>query len=407
MTSCRRIILFLVVLAAVSCSPHDDDIVGRWRAWLDSPGGELPFGLEIIRTEDRLEALIINGFERILVEDVVFDGGELVISFPHYDSEIRARLDYSLFGEWSKRTGAGWSKLPFNAELDAPTVRFSPSVTLHGDPDAITGRWAVDFSEDDNPAVAIFESPSPGTVHGTFLTTTGDYRYLAGDWDGERLRLSCFDGAHAFLFDATLGASGDLTGDFWSRDTWHETWTARLDPEAELPDGFELTRWTGEVSLDDLAFPDIDGNLRSLSDPDLHGKVTILEIFGTWCPNCNDASKTMVGLHRRYRGRGLAIVGLAFEVTGDHERDAAQVRLYAERHRVDYPLLLAGLSDKSQASTAFPAIDRVRAYPTFVFLDATGEVRAVYSGFSGPATGEAHRRLVKSFETLIDRLFSE
>ena len=103
----------------------------------------------------------------------------------------------------------------------------------------------------------------------------------------------------------------------------------------------------------------------------------------------------------------LSIVGLAFEVTGDPVRDAEQVRIYQQRHKIDYPCLLAGTSNKEEASKQIPLLDRVRSYPTTIFIDKHGQVRAVYTGFSGPATGEAHTQLKQDFEAAIAQLLEE
>ncbi len=386
--------------------------VGRWRAWLDSPGGELPFGLELSRDADGWRAFLLNGPERIPVPRTVVEPGALTLSIPHYDSRVRARLGPGgrrLDGEWTKTGGGGKpTRLAFHAvHGDAP--RFAPlAVAAAGAaPRGIDGRWRVRFESEELPAVGMFERVSESAVVGTFLTATGDYRYLAGSFEHGRLRLSCFDGAHAFLFDARLGEDGTLAGDFWSRDTWHETWTAVRDPEASLVDPFELTRWTGAAELRDLRFPDLDGNPRSLDDPAFAGKARIIEVFGSWCPNCNDAAAYLGELDRRYRDRGLRILGLAFELTGDFERDAAQVRRYMQHHGLEFPVLVAGTSDKGAASEAFPAIDRVRSYPTTIFVDARGRVRAIHTGYSGPATGAAYAELRARFEALIERMLAE
>jgi thiol-disulfide isomerase/thioredoxin len=251
------------------------------------------------------------------------------------------------------------------------------------------------------------EAQPDGTVLGTFLTTTGDYRYLAGSLDGSRLRLSCFDGAHAFLFDARLRPDGTLVGEFWSRDSWHERWTARKDSDAALPDPFELTRWVGGKAMSEIVFPDLDGRERSLAEAEFFGRARVLQLFGSWCPNCNDATRFLVELDEKYRQRGLSIVGLAFEMTGDFERDAQQVRVYARHHGVRFPLLVAGVSDKEEASRAFPLIDRVRSFPTTIFMDGAGAVRAVHQGYAGPATGEANRELRQRFETLVQELLAD
>lgn len=67
-------------------------------------------------------------------------------------------------------------------------------------------------------------------------------------------------------------------------------------------------------------------------------------------------------------------------------------------------MLLAGNADKELASKQFPVLDRIKAFPTFLFLDADGRVRATYTGFSGPATGEAHLNLKQAFEQQVERL---
>jgi thiol-disulfide isomerase/thioredoxin len=265
----------------------------------------------------------------------------------------------------------------------------------------------MQFNESDDPAIGIIEATPDGSIHGTILTTTGDYRYLAGNISGRRLLLSCFDGAHAFLFDAQLETDGTLRGDFWSRDSWHDTWTAIREPEAELPDPFEQTHWVEGTVLADAVFPDLDGSPRSLVEPAFAGKARIIEIFGSWCPNCKDASTYLVELDKRYRDAGLSIIGLAFEMTGDFERDAEQVRTYAQRQGIEYPLLIAGTSDKHEASQAFPMVDQIRSFPTTIFLHRDGRVRAVHSGYSGPATGPANAALRTKFESLIEELLAE
>ena len=161
------------------------------------------------------------------------------------------------------------------------------------------------------------------------------------------------------------------------------------------------------MSLEALRFPDPHGRGWSLADPALAGKARIIEVFGTWCPNCNDATRYFLELQERFGSRGLSILALAFELTGDFERDARQVRRFAEHHGATYPLLVAGLSDKKKASKALPLLDRVRSYPTTIFLHADGRVRAIHTGYTGPATGIANYELRAEFESLVEELLAE
>ncbi len=390
--------------------------VTLYRATIQCPGGEIPFGLEIEESSPP-RAWVINGRERMEVPSVSVRRGGLVLDFEYYDSQIDAVIEppnqdgkRPLRGTWRKRIDKEKSaELPFAADAGVRD-RFLRSVSPKNggaNPTSIEGRWAVRFSKSEDPAVGVFTENSDGTVEGTFLTPTGDYRFLAGDFADGRLRLSCFDGSHAFLFDARVQPDGTLAGNFWSRDSWHETWTARRDEKAALPDGFRATSAVSGVDLNRLSFPDLNGKTRSLADPEFAGKARIIEIFGSWCPNCNDESAYLAELDRRYRSRGLRIVGLAFEASGDFDRDARQAARFVRRHGVEYPVLIAGTKDREKASKALPMLDRLRAFPTTIFLDGKGNVRAVYTGFSGPATGREYDELKRQFERTIESLLAE
>lgn len=395
------IALSAVVSASLAAGPHDLD-GAIFDAALDGPGGAVRFGIRFEQlTKSDLRAFITNGEEAIAVPKVVLADDALTLDFDYFDSVISARIDDagSFIGEWKRRRSADeWVTMPFRASPGG--VR---TMDFQYMPEWVGGRWRVKFEKEAHEAVGVFGGGDRRDLRGTFLTTTGDYRFLAGRADESAIELSCFDGAHAFLFKAALRPDGSLKGDFWSGPSYHDTWTAVKDDSAALPDPFGLTTFTGTAEqLDSLAYTDTGGTLRRIGE--WAGKPRLIEVFGTWCPNCRDASHLLVELDKRYRGRGLAVIGLAFEVTGDAERDRRQVALYAERHGIGYPLLIAGRRDKTEASEKFPVIDRLRAYPTFIFIDAAGEVRGVYTGFSGPATGEEHERLKRAFESRIESM---
>ena len=168
-----------------------------------------------------------------------------------------------------------------------------------------------------------------------------------------------------------------------------------------------MTKPTGRVDLSQLRFPDVGGHEHALSDSTFAGRAYIIDVFGTWCPNCYDASNYLNELHAKYGSKGLSIVGLAFELTGDFKRDARQVKRYVERHKIAYPVLVAGEAVREQVAQRVPIIDKLRAYPTLIFVDASGEIRGIYTGFSGPATGEAHAKLRRDIEKLVDVMLGE
>jgi len=395
---------------------------GTWRAWLDVPGdderprgGEMPFGLDLSYADGAWRAVLHNGAESETEDHVTFDGDEFVIDFQHYGATITARASEDgnrLDGMWVRYDGVTddgttkESRLEFHATAGSGP-RFHPFGGQTTPETPLTGRWLVTWSQTENPGVAIFDVADDGSATGTFQTTTGDYRWLAGKQEGRALRLSTFDGSHAFLFGAELQDDGSLAGDFWSRNSWHETWTAVRDENAKLPSAFEMAVWKEGVSLSDLVFPDIDGAPRALDDPAFAGKAIVIHCFGTWCPNCNDASDEVVRLHESYRERGLSVIGLAFEKDDILENNAQRLRVYAERHAATYPMLVAGLSNKTKATESFGALDKIRAFPTTIFLHGDGRVRAVHSGFSGPATGQAFLDQRAEWEQIVEELLAE
>ncbi|MEM8678269.1 MAG: TlpA disulfide reductase family protein [Planctomycetota bacterium] len=385
-----RLCLVLTILCG-TCLGDAGELTGDWTGRLTCPGGDIEFGVVFEATD----AFLVNGPERIQVAEFQFDGQELVLGFPHYDSVIRATLtDGKFHGSWAKTRGEGQRpELPFTLTAGAP-----PQAKALG---PFEGRWRVRFSSDDQDAVGII-TETKGVPWATFLTATGDYRFLSARVTGDTLWLSVFDGAHAFLFRAKQ-EDGRLNGDFWSGDHWHETWQATRDDEATIADGWGTAESVPVANFDQLRFRNLQGERTPLDRADLQGKVIVFELFGSWCPNCHDAAEWLAELDAEYADDELSIVGLAFELTGDVDRDVSQVNRYIERFEVKYPVYIAGLADKKVASAQFPLLDRVRAYPTTMFMDASGKILAVYHGFSGPATGEAYEELKAKFRETINQ----
>jgi hypothetical protein len=410
-TEMRGFALVVMLAAVLRAQTHEPR-----RGVLESPGGELPFVMSEILGPYRL----YHGADWVQLTQQ-FEGAEtMVIPLPPYDSRLEGRYarpgpeggmaEPRYAGRWRKTGPNGETTMAFRWEpwplVDDPNEPhrklLGPLFPLEGEPLDVTGRWRVQFGDDRTPAVAVFapnDGPFvqvPGEVVGTFLTVTGDYRFLAGTARGDELRLSCFDGAHAFLFAAKLQPDGSLRGDFWSGTSWHEAWTAVRDDAAALPDAFTLTK----------ANPG-DPKAPPVPIGDHLGKATLVVLFGTWCPNCGDAGTLLRELLDTYGDRGLRVLGLAFEHGDDHERHRRVLAAYRQRHAAAWPVLLAGSSDKALASNALPAIDAVRAYPTTLFVDAAGTIRAVHQGFAGPATGDAHAAQRAAFVALVERLLAE
>ena len=399
------------VLLFAACQQRTPALDGTWRAVLMSPGGELPFGLRF----ENHSATIINGTEHVPVSSVVQSGRHVAIRFAWYDSVIEADLSSdgnTLSGEWTKVGSTRNNRMPFHATRGERPRFGTPAGTNATSLRDVTGTWKVQFVDSDgtSPARGEFQQEAGSSrVTGTFLTPTGDDRYLDGSFEKGLLRLSTFDGAHAFLFQARATADGTLSGDSWSRDSHNATWTASrsADAEAALPDGWKDVALTNDAGRFAFRFPDLAGRPTSPTDDRFRGKVVLVNIFGSWCPNCNDEAPLLAAWDRKYRGQGLAIIGLAFELTGNAARDREMVTRFAKRHDIQYTLLVAGVSDKKKASATLPDLSRVLAFPTSVFIGRDGKVRRIYSGFSGPGTGSHFEELRADFENEIQALLKQ
>jgi len=404
-----------------------DVAIGTYRAVLTLPGGELPFGLDLEREGSATVGYLLNGGERVKLNEVTIAGPHLEIRMPGYENRLVADAKGDdLQGEIIlDKLGGKEQHIPLHAKLgrsyrffenaggEESGVAGQSGASGHPDPSekgAVSGRWAVNFIDDADPKpeVAVGEfSQSHDVVSGTFLTATGDHRFLGGQIKGDELYLSTFDGAHAFLYKAKLGADGTLAGDFWSGTAYHERWTGRRDANAALPDAYSLTAMRPGAKRLSFAFPDVAGNTVRSNDPAFKGKVMIVALAGSWCPNCHDEAAFLAPLYRDYRGKGVEIVSLMFEHFGDFPRAAAATERFRQHYGIEYTTLIAGISDKDEASKVLPMLDHVHAFPTTIFIDRKGNVRRIHTGFSGPATGEHYTQFVTETKDTLDRLLAE
>jgi thiol-disulfide isomerase/thioredoxin len=390
---------------------------GTWRGVLSAQGQEIPFlfDVETGNNNQPVAVYLRNGAEKLKLDEISAAGDSTTIKLGAFDAALVVRKDGEdkLKGAWVKYDAKTPYRVPFTAthgEQELFPVQAKPSSDSKETMKESTFR--VEFKDEEGktyPAVGIFkESPETGNMTGTFLTTTGDYRYLAGRSVGNLMRLSTFDGSHGFLFTATKGPNGTLKGDFYSGKSGHETWTATLDPNAKLPDANSLTFMKpGEKKLA-FKFPSIyEGGSVSLSDPKYKGKVVVVQLLGSWCPNCMDETNFLAPWYEKNKSRGVEIIGLGYERSPEYAKAAERLRKMKDRFGVGYDLAVAGVADKDAAGKTLPQIAKVLAFPTTIIIDKKGDVRKINTGFSGPGTGQYYDELVADFNQTIDQLVKE
>ncbi|RYZ97038.1 MAG: TlpA family protein disulfide reductase, partial [Sphingobacteriaceae bacterium] len=275
----------------------------------------------------------------------------------------------------------------------------------------LSGRWTAIFGDGDNrdTTVAEFKQSETGIVTGTFLTTTGDYRFLEGRVYNSTLYLSCFDGGHAYLFTGKITDENTITeGKFYAGLSGTDTWAAVRNENAKLPDAYSLTALKPGYKKLDFTFTDLSGNKVSINDNRFKNKVVIVQILGSWCPNCMDETAYMINYYKKYQPKGVEVIGLAYERTKDFARSVKAVTQLKDHFGITYPLLITGYTPaQKETAESLPALAKVVGFPTTIIIDKKGEVRKIHTGFSGPATGSHYTEYIAEFEKLTDDLLAE
>lgn len=402
-----RIAAIILLLFFAGCGRSlEQPQVGNYRALLQLPGGEAPVGLELAREQDRYVMYLSNGAERTRVPEVTVAQGKLQARFPGYENRLTARMLRSgLEGEIILiKSGGVEQKIPFKATFGDTYRFFRNPATDNAD---ISGRWDVTFTDEDgstSSGVAVFDQQHD-RITGTVMTPTGDQRFLEGQAQGDEVQLSTFAGGLAYLYKLKVAQDGELTGEFWQGQKEHQRVVAKRNADATLAE-IGSTMKDAATPLN-FSFRDIDGKTVSLSDERFHGKVVVVTLGGSWCPNCHDEAAFLAPFYLANRDRGFEVISLMFERHGDFAKAAAAARRFRDDMGVEYPVLIAGISDKDEASKALPGLSGVFGFPTAIFVDRNGAVRRIHTGFTGPATGEQYDRYVSEFTELINTLLAE
>jgi len=401
-----KILFLLLPVGLFSCNEkqkNQSEMQGKYHAVLNIGDHVVPFFLNLNRVGEKWTAEILNGEEVLDYDEVYLNEDSVKIVMGVFDAEIRAKVntDGSLSGEFVKNNVAEY-RIPF--EATTKTGQRFPTVT---DPQTdFSGKWRTVFKDEKGntyDAIGVFEQEGK-QIKGTFLTKLGDYRFLDGNVEGNTFYLSAFDGSHVYYFEGTLSDGEQLEGKFRSGPRYGESFTAVRDDTFELPDAYSLNYLNPGFDKFTFSFPDLEGKLVSLEDEAYKDKVVLVQLFGTWCPNCMDETKFLADWYKNNQARGVEIIALAFESKPDFDYASTRVAKTRTRLGADYTFLIAGESNKEKASQALPALNQVIAFPTLLYIDRSGNVVKIHTGFNGPGTGDYYQQWVESHEKLINEL---
>jgi len=408
----RRI--FMVCGFAMAFLPMigQNNLVGNYRAVLvRQDNNTVVFNMQVASENGETVIYVINSDERIKVSPVSITNDSVNFSMPVFESSFKTKrnTDGSLRGIWIKGTSGDFQRWPFYAvpneeerfEKSQGSAKFN-----------IAGKWDVTITRaNGTPRKALAEFEQNGDeLTGSFITPSGDYRFLQGIVTGDSLKLSTFDGAHAYTFYAKIAGDEKISGGVYlSGINGKETWSATKNKNAKEPVQDQPTKLKPGQSKLNFTFNDLDGNPVSINDERFKNKVVVVQLMGSWCPNCLDETKFLSDFYDKNRSRGVEVVSLAYEYSTDIERSRKSLDKFRKLFNVQYPMLITGVTstDEKKTEKTLPQLTPIVAYPTSIFLDRKGNVREVHSVFYGPGTKQYFEEYKKIFIGIVEGLLKE
>lgn len=381
-------------------------IAGLWDAKIVANQLEIPFRFEIAQNGNQVQGFFFEGDRKIGSSSGSFSGGHLILEYDILETTLEVTfLDDQFAGTYR-----------FNRSGNALLIRahrFMPASADTAAAPQVSGSWDMRRipqevkTASDNQTWNLFLRQSGAEVSGSILRVDGDTGFLVGRWQSGKLVLSHFAGQGPLLFEAKLNADGTLAIALNRGGNYIAVRKSEARAKG-VPDPPDPTRYT---SVKDptvpfrFGFPGLDGKIVSNTDPQFKGKVVILAIGGSWCPNCQDEAPFLVDLYKEFHSQGLEIAGLMFEADADPALARPRVQTFIRRFGIPYPMLLAGTPD--DIGQKIPQLVNFGAYPTSIFLGRDGRVRSVHAGFASQATGQEYVRLKGEVRGLVQRLLTE
>jgi peroxiredoxin len=392
--------MVLVALAAVTLPARQPAaLAGQWDAVVVSGKVDVPFAFEITGTGADLRGSFFNGERRITSTAALVDGATVTFRFDQYASRLELRQgDQGLSGAYHRARG---EPLPVRASR----AKATQTAAAPGPP--IEGTWIVQAkSNKGETAWRFIAKESRGRVEATILRVDGDTGTLTGAWAGDRYVLSHFSGARPLRLEVTPQADGSLS---LSQNGQPALVAARANAARAADIGVPTdpglhTRMKDPSEAFRFSFPDLDGRIVSHTDERFRGKVVLVNISGSWCPNCHDEAPFLSSLYRQYRAKGLEIVTLSFE-EGDQRANPVRLRAFNKTYGIEHTVLVPGEPDS--LNDKVPQAENLNAFPTTFILGRDGRVRAIHAGFPSPGSGEFYAKAEREVTELVDRLLAE
>jgi thiol-disulfide isomerase/thioredoxin len=408
---------FTTAITAQTASPKL--ATGVWQGVAKIRDTEIPITIRISGTGSKLEAAFLNGPANSPdvspASSVTLDGTHLVASFDYF----ARTLDAIITGD--SLTGTYGAAHP-GARAATPTTFTAKRIAKPSDPAAapnvpnISGSWEIATKSTKGEAAWELRVDPPAektpVIKAAIQRIDGDTGGLWGTWNGTSYTLSHFTAAGGAVYSVTPQPDGTLTVKSLLGGVHGSSpdLVARRPDEARKLNLAAPTDTTQQTTVKDpnaplaFSFPDLNGKLVSNTDPQFRGKVVIVAIGGSWCPNCHDEAPLLVSLYKRFHAKGLEIVGLDFE-QGDPETDTSRLKAFIQHYGITYPVLVAGTTD--QLNEKLPQGQNLNCWPTSFFVGRDGLVKETHAGFAGPGNTAGHVALEHEVTTLVEKLLAQ
>jgi thiol-disulfide isomerase/thioredoxin len=385
---------------------------GLWDATVHVGVIDVPFQFGIAVKGDEASGWFFNGEQKIVSSAGSFKDGHLVLDFESYAKRLDARLgdDGKLDGVYAI-TAAGSTAAPLTFHAQRPSPK---TAEAQGPVPSIAGLWLLPIpssTKSGEKAWRLIIRQSGPQVSAAILRVDGDTGALTGRWRDGKLLLSHFDGARPALIEVRASGSDTLQLTLHNSNGTDVPLSAYRQAEASakgLPDAADPANHTGVRNPGEplqFSFPDLSGHIVSNTDSRFRGKVLLIDISGSWCPNCHDEAPFLQAMYRKYHSRGLEIVTLNFEDSPEQLANPARLRAFIKDFGIQYIVLQAGTTQ--QLHDKLPQAVNLDAYPTTFFVGRDGLVRGAHAGFAAPATGDFSSQLKQSFAAKIEQLLAQ
>jgi thiol-disulfide isomerase/thioredoxin len=377
-------------------------LTGLWDATVKVNGLEVPFRFEIAADGPKITGTFFNGDAKFISSSGSCTTNALLINWDYTASRLEATVhDGVIEGNYFRAGRDAKTVYPFQAK------RFAPSSLPPEEVPSIAGLWVIPTESDKGESAWQFIVRQSGPeVTAAILRIDGDTGALQGSYKDGKFVLSHFSGARPSVFEVKLAADGTL--DILQNGKTKLTATRSAEAKAKgLPEPADPSKHT---SVKDptkpftFALNDIDGKPVTNEDARFRGKVVLLNITGSWCPNCHDEAPFLAALYKKYHRQGLEIVALSFE-EADQLKDPVRLRAFVKKYGIDYTVLVGG--EPSEAKDKLTQAVNWNAWPTTFFVGRDGLVRGAHAGFPSSGSGELFTRAKEEFEAKVERLLAE